>query len=63
VEESSVSQHGIRKPIDLKQLEASAPRLAQLATALRGRSRKPWTSPFAASGAKPPTPAPAKRRR
>jgi GntR family transcriptional regulator/MocR family aminotransferase len=57
------SQHGIRKPIDLKQLEASAPRLAQLATALRGRSRKPWTSPFAASGAKPPTPAPAKRRR
>jgi hypothetical protein len=50
-------------PIDLQQIEAKSGLLEKLAAALRREAGRPRTSPFAASGAKPPPTAPPKRRR
>jgi hypothetical protein len=50
-------------PIDLERIDARSRFVERLAAALRGKGRAAWSSPFAASGAKPPPTAPPKRRR
>lgn len=50
------------KPIDLADLDAESTTVDTLVDALGHEAREPWTSPFAASGAKQPPPAPRKPR-
>jgi hypothetical protein len=49
-------------PIELKRIAAGSRSLEHFRAALRRQGHRPWTSPFAASGAKPPPTAPRKRR-
>jgi hypothetical protein len=51
-----------RARLNLKQIQAESPTAERLRAALRRNRRDAWTSPFAASGAKPPPAAPPKRR-
>lgn len=51
-----------RARLDLKQIQAGSPAAERLRAALRQSGRDAWTSPFTASGAKPPPTAPRKRR-
>jgi hypothetical protein len=52
----------VRQSIDLKELDENSSLVGQLAAALGDATPTPWTSPFAASGAKQPPPAPRKPR-
>jgi hypothetical protein len=51
------------KTIDLKKLETKSHSAEKLASALPGKRRAGWASPFAASGGKQPPVAPPRRRR